>query len=64
LTAFTLTLPTGSEALILSMSTFSGRCTPIVTSTSSFFLSIFNERMKARELWCSASCTARSAALV
>ena len=40
----------GSEALTFSMSTFSGRCTPIVTSTSSFFLSIFNERMKASEL--------------
>ena len=64
LTAFTVTLPTGSEALTFSMSTRSGRCTPMVTSTSSVFLSTPSERMKASELWCRASCTARRAALV
>ncbi len=50
LTAFTVTLPTGSEALTFSTSTFSGRCTPMVTSTSSFFLSTCSERIKASEL--------------
>jgi hypothetical protein len=62
--AFTVGLPTGRTALISLIFTRSGRCTPIVTSTASLVLSIFNKRMNASELWCSASATARKAALV
>src|SRR5216684_5994551 len=65
LTAFTVTMPCGSEARTFSRSTLSGCCTPIVTSTNMPVLELTpSVRSMVSELWCRASCTARRAALV
>ena len=51
LTAFTVTMPCGSDAFNYSRSTLSGCCTPIVTSTNMPVLELtFRLRIMASEL--------------
>src|SRR5206468_779882 len=58
LTAFTVTMPCGSDVRTFSRSTLSGCCTPIVTSTNIPVLALTpSVRIMVSELWCRASST-------